>query len=95
MKNKKQETKLTEEKGSINVKVLSLKQGLIEYEDVQFIRILSKQYNLIILKDYLPVIGEIKGKIEFEKMNKTIEMENITGYYIHKYNQFNLFLKEE
>ncbi len=94
-KDKKQVTKLTEDKGSIKVKVLSLKNGLIEYDDVQFIRILSEKYNLIILKDYLPIIGEIKGTIEIEKMSENIKMENITGYYIHKHNQFNLFLKDE
>lgn len=88
-------TKLTEDRGSIKVKVLSLKNGLIEYEDVQFIRILSSKYNLIILKDYLPVIGEIKGKIEFERLKENVKLENIVGYYIHKHNQFNLFLKEE
>lgn len=94
-KNKKQVHKLTEDKGSIKVKVLSLSKGLIEYDDVQFVRILSKKYNLIILKDYLPIIGEIKGTIEIERMKQSIEMKDITGYYIHKQNQFNLFLKEE
>lgn len=94
-KDKKQDHKLTDDKGSIKVKVLNLNKGLIEYDDIQFIRILSQKYNLIILKDYLPVIGEIKGNIEMERMEETIKLENIVGYYIHKQNQFNLFLKEE
>ena len=94
-KNDKKVIKLTEDEGKIKVKVLSLKKGLIEYEDVQFIRILSKKYNLIILKDYLPIIGEIEGNIEIEKKEDNIKLENIKGYYMHKKNQFNLFLKEE
>lgn len=80
---------------AIVVKILSMKNGLIEYKDVQFIRIVSKHYNLMIMKDYLPIIGEIQGKIEIETRKETVKMENIIGYYIHKHNEFNLFLKEE
>ena len=94
-KKKQTSNKLTEDQGSINVNVLSMKNGLENYEDVQFIRILSKKYNLIILKDYLPIIGEIKGNIEIERLKETIKLENIVGYYIHKHNQFNLFLRDE
>ena len=82
-------------KGSINIKVLSMKKGLVEYNDVQFIRIISKNYNLIIMKDYLPLIGEVQGKIEIEGLKETIKLQNIVGYYIHKHNQFNLFLRDE
>ena len=88
-------SKLTEDKGSIVVRILNMKNGLEEYDDVQFIRILSEKYNLIILKDYLPIIGEIKGNIEIERLEETIKLQNIVGYYIHKHNQFNLFLRDE
>lgn len=87
--------KLTEDEGSIIVHVLSMKNGLIEYDDVQFVRILSEKYNLIILKDYLPIIGEIRGNVEIERVEETIKLEEIVGYYIHKQNQFNLFLRDE
>lgn len=80
---------------AINVKILSVKKGLLAYEDVQFIRIKSKKYTLIIMKDYLPIIGEIEGNIEIETLKETIQLENIVGYYIHKHNEFNLFLKED
>ncbi len=80
---------------AINVKILSVKKGLLAYEDVQFIRIKSKKYTLIIMKDYLPIIGEIEGNIEIETLKETIKLENIVGYYIHKHNEFNLFLKED
>lgn len=86
---------LTDAGACISVKILSMKDGLIEYSNVQFIRIVSKKYNLIIMKDYLPIMGEIAGKIEIELANNTIKMDDIVGYYIHKQNNFNLFLKEE
>ena len=83
------------EQKNINVKLLSMKNGLIEYSDVQFIKIKSKNYNLMILKDYLPIIGEINGEVEIEMLKEKIKLDNIIGYYIHRHNQFNLFLKDE
>lgn len=90
----KKNKKSTEEK-TITVKILSMKKGLIEYENVQFIKIKSKKYNLMIMKDYLPIIGEIQGKIEIETLKEKVKLDNIIGYYIHKHNEFNLFLKED
>ncbi len=90
----KKNKKSTEEK-TITVKILSMKKGLIEYENVQFIKIKSKKYNLMIMKDYLPIIGEIQGEIEIETLKEKVKLDNIIGYYIHKHNEFNLFLKED
>ena len=86
---------MTEEQGIIKAKILSMQTGLVEYNDVKFIRIVSDKYNLIILKDYLPIIGEIIGNIEIERMKETVKLEKITGYYVHEHNKFNLFLKDE
>lgn len=77
----------------ILVKVLSMQDGLVEYENVEFIRITSQKYTLLIMKDYLPIIGEIKGKVEMQSKNGSIKIENITAYYMHKHNEFNLFIK--
>lgn len=70
-----------------------MEDGLLEYENIEFIRITSKDYNLMIMKDYLPVIGEIKGKVEFQSKEGSVKLENITAYYMHKHNEFNLFVK--
>lgn len=82
-------------KNSMSVKVLNINTGLAEYEDVKFIKIKSKDYNLLIMQDYLPIIGEIEGNIRIELTNKTIELNKIKGYFMNKKNQFNLFIKEE
>jgi len=76
------------------VKVLNISSGLHIYNDIKFIRILSEKYNLLIMRDYLPVIGEINGSIEIEG-NESLKLENIQGYYIHKNNEFNLIIKGE
>lgn len=95
MSRKEKAKLLTDAGAAINVKILSMKNGLIEYSDVQFIRILSKDYNLIIMKDYLPIIGEVTGKVEIERINSTVKLEKIVGYYIHRHNEFKLFIKED
>ena len=42
----------------IKVKIFDMAHGLREYENIKIIRIISKDYNLLIMKDYLPIIGE-------------------------------------
>ena len=95
MNKKEKKLLLTDAKADIVVKILSMKNGLIEYHDVQFIRVTSKNNHLIIMKDYLPIIGEIIGNVEIERENSTEKLENIVGYYIHKHNEFKLFIKED
>ena len=65
------------------VKILSLENGLRQYDDIDFIRITSEDYNLLIMKDYLPVIGEIKGSIELQNSEReSIKLDNIIAYYM-------------
>ena len=79
----------------IKVKLLSIKEGLTEYDDVMMIKIVSKKYNIVIMKDYIPVIGEINGSVEIGLKDKTVTLEELKGYYMHKQNQFNLFIKDK
>ena len=79
---------------SLLVKVLNIKSGIQTYSDVKFIRILSDKYNLLIMRDYLPVIGEINGSVEIEG-KESIKFEKIKGYYINMNNEFSLIIKEE
>ncbi len=74
---------------------MSLKEGLIIYQDVKIIRIKSKKYALTIMQDYLPIMGEIDGNVELEFIEKTENIENIIAYYVHEHNQFKLFIKEK
>ena len=75
------------------VKVLDVKKEIQTYDEIKYVRILSKKYNLLIMRDYLPIIGEIEGSIEIEGEN-SIKIENIKGYYMNKNNVFNLIIKE-
>lgn len=82
------------EKNNIVVQLLNIEGDVTQYDDVNFIKIISEKYNLIIMKDYLPIIGEISGKIEIGRSDETIKMENVRGYFMHKHNKFNLFYAE-
>ena len=44
----------------IKVKVFDIRNGMRVYDNIKIIRIISKDYNLLIMKDYLPIIGEIE-----------------------------------
>ena len=81
----------TEERKNIEVQLLNINGDVMKYEDVNFIKIVSKKYNLIIMKDYLPIIGEIQGEIEIGRKDDTINMKKVKGYFMHKHNKFNLF----
>lgn len=79
----------------MSVKLLNIRTGLKEYNDVKFIKIKSKDYNLLIMQDYLPIIGEIEGDVKIELVSDSVELKNIKGYFMNKKNQFNLFIKDE
>ena len=76
------------------VKILSLKRGVEVLENVVSIKINSKKYNLLIMKNYTPIIGDISGTIEVQSENSSKTYENINGYYLNINNEFRLMLKE-
>lgn len=79
----------------MKVKILNIKNGLKTYDNVSMIKIKSKKYNLSIMEDYLPVIGEVDGDVEIIAINDFVKLTNIIGYYMLKHNEFKLFIKEE
>lgn len=81
-------------KDNITVKIITISKGLEYIENVKAIRIKSDDYNLLIMKDYMPIIGEVNGMIEIETIEKTKVLENIIAYYIHSNNEFELIIKE-
>lgn len=96
MKNKNaiEEIEDTQEMKKITVQLLNIAGDVKEYKDVKFIKIKSKKYNLIIMKDYLPIIGEIQGEIQIGREKENIEMKKVRGYFMHKHNKFNLFYSD-
>ena len=77
----------------MKVRVFDL-NGLVEYEDVKIVRIISKDYNLLIMKDYLPIIGEIDGSVDIKSEKEEVNLKNIKAFYMNSNNEFNLMVRE-
>ena len=78
----------------IKVRIFDLAKGLTEYEHVKVIRIISKDYNLLIMQDYLPIIGEIEGSIDIKGEDIDISYPKIEAFYMNSGNVFILMIKE-
>ena len=66
----------------IKVRVFDMAHGLREYENITIIRIISKDYNLLIMKDYLPIIGEIEGSVDIKNDIINESFKNIKAFYM-------------
>lgn len=78
----------------IKVKIFDMAHGLREYENIKIIRIISKDYNLLIMKDYLPIIGEIEGSVDIKNDEIDLSFKDIKAFYMNSENTFNLMIKE-
>ena len=78
----------------IKVRIFDLKKGLVEYEHIKVIRIISKDYNLLIMQDYLPIIGELEGSIDIKGEDINLSFPKIKAFYMNSNNVFNLMVKE-
>lgn len=74
------------------VKIFTLEKGLETIENVIAIRVKSKDYNLLILKDYISLLGEVKGSLDIETENETRKLENIEANFINHDNIFSVIL---
>ncbi len=79
---------------NIKVRIFDMEKGLSEYDDVKTIRIVSKNYNLLIMKDYMPIIGEIVGSVDIKGETTDISYKKIKGFYMNNKNVFNLMIEE-
>jgi len=92
-KEKKKSNNNDEQTREMKVRVFDL-NGLVEYEDVKIVRIISKDYNLLIMKDYLPIIGEIDGNVDIKSEKEEVNLKNIKAFYMNSNNEFNLMIRE-
>ena len=78
----------------IKVKVFDIRDGMRVYDNIKIIRIISKDYNLLIMKDYFPIIGEIEGSVDIKNDVVNESFKNIKAFYMNSDNVFNLMIKE-
>lgn len=80
-------------RNKMSATVLSFEGGYVLLEDLRAIRIKSKEYNIMIMEDYMPVIGEVNGDVTFMGDDFREDYNGIQGFYVHKNNKFQLLLK--
>ncbi|MDO4438754.1 MAG: hypothetical protein Q4B86_04830 [Eubacteriales bacterium] len=78
--------------GKIKVRIMGMKDGLKEIDEVSLIRVISREYNLLIMEDYMPVIGEIDGNVTIVGSQGEYKLENINGYFSIRKNLFSLLI---
>ena len=93
-KNKDEQVVATGSGDGFKVKIFDLDKGLTEYEHIKIVRIVSEDYNLLIMQDYLPIIGEIDGSIDIKSEEIDISFPKIKAFYMNSGNVFNLMIKE-
>ena len=78
----------------MKVRIFNLDRGLVEYEHIKVIRIISKNYNLLVMQDYLPMLGEIEGSVDIKNEEIEVNYKHIKAFYMNSNNVFNLMIKE-
>lgn len=81
--------------GKITATVLGIDEGFQKFDQVDMIRIKSEKYTLLIMDDYMPVIGRIDGMVEIVSGEDTRSFQPIHGFYTHRKNTFELLIKED
>ena len=80
-------------KYKISAEVVDRRIGAQSYNNIRMIRIISNDHNLLIMEDYMPVIGEVTGKVELVMDDMIVPFNPIHGFYMHKKNQFSLLIE--
>lgn len=80
--------------GELTVRICGREKGMEIWENVSFVRVQSKKYNLLIMKDYLPVLGRIEGSVSFRTRESAFERKGVRGFFMHKKNVFSLMLED-
>ena len=81
--------------GRMKARIISMADGLREFEGVRLVRIASRGCNLLIMEDYMPVIGEIDGTVTIVGRDGEYRLENIKGFFSTGKNLFSLMLSED
>lgn len=79
---------------TIQVRVVDYPNGLRVFDNVQMARILSDNYNLLIMADHIPTLGEIHGTLEIVDEDGIKNIENINAFYMHRKNVLSVLIKD-
>ncbi len=85
------------EENNNGMKVIILENDSVKMSEInnaKIIRIKDKNYNILIMKDYWPVLGEVDGSVQIEAEESLI-LNGIKGFYSLSHNVFHLIIREK
>ena len=85
------------EENNNGMKVIILENDSVKMSEInnaKIIRIKDKNYNILIMKDYWPVLGEVDGSVQIEAEESLI-LNGIKGFYSLSHNVFDLIIREK
>ena len=80
--------------GRIQAQISSFENGLQIFRNISIVRIKSDRVNLLILEDYMPILGEIDGDVDLIGRTEFYSLKGVKGFFCHEHNVFFLLLKE-
>lgn len=80
---------------TIQVRISDFEHGLRVFDDVQIVRIVSSNYTLLVMNDFVPSIGIINGNVEIVTSEDIESIKNIKAFYLHRENIFSLLIENQ
>lgn len=77
------------------VDIIQSDGNAVTIQDAVAVRIVSRYYNLLIMKDYMPIVGEIDGSVAIIGKTSQYAMKSGLAYFINCNNKFTLIIKED
>lgn len=93
-KNRTEKSSSIPETDDIVAKVLDIENGFATYNSVRAIRIKSKKFTLLLMRNYTPTLGEVDGSVDILVKDDEIHYEHINAYFEFNENKFTLLIKE-
>ena len=78
----------------IKAKIVSMENGLQEFDEIEMIRVKGENHSLLILQNYMPLLGRLDGYVDIVLKDETLRIQNVKGYYMHKKNEFSLLVEQ-
>ena len=78
----------------IKAKIVSMENGLQEFEEIEMIRVKGESHSLLILQNYMPLLGHLDGYVDIVLKDETLRIKDVQGYYMHKQNEFSLLVEQ-
>ena len=81
--------------GGIRARVIDEEHGLRLLSGVYAVRVQSSGYSLLIMEDYMPMLGQVDGTVVFLTAEREMRLEKVQGFYKHQHNEFTLLIENE